>query len=50
MGILEGKELSALLGGLSGYILGRNSKAADTRPPEKEASVANGKVDAETIK
>ena len=25
MGILEGKELSALLGGLSGYILGRAS-------------------------
>lgn len=25
LGILEGKELSALLGGLSGYILGRSS-------------------------
>jgi hypothetical protein len=28
MGILEGKELSALLGGLSGYILGRTSTAS----------------------
>lgn len=28
MGILEGKELAALLGGLSGYILGRGSKPA----------------------
>jgi hypothetical protein len=28
IGILEGKELAALLGGLSGYILGRGSKSA----------------------
>jgi hypothetical protein len=35
LGILEGKELSALLGGLSGYILGRGShgnKSDDARP------------------
>jgi hypothetical protein len=31
IGVLEGKELSALLGGLSGYILGRTS--ADMRRP-----------------
>jgi hypothetical protein len=29
-GILEGKELSALLGGLSGYILGRTSDRPTT--------------------
>ncbi len=36
-GILEGKELSALLGGLSGYILGRSttSKPADTKGPSE---------------
>jgi hypothetical protein len=34
--ILEGKELSALLGGLSGYILGRGSNRPDTpRPPQQ---------------
>ena len=36
-GILEGKELSALLGGLSGYILGRSTttKSAEGKgPPE----------------
>jgi len=35
MGTLEGKELSALLGGLSGYILGRagSSKRSETPPP-----------------
>jgi hypothetical protein len=31
-GILEGKELGALLGGLSGYILGRSSQASSTPP------------------
>ena len=31
IGVLEGKELSALLGGLSGYILGRGNQSA-TRP------------------
>jgi hypothetical protein len=32
-GILEGKELAALLGGLSGYILGRGSVGAGTPTP-----------------
>ncbi|RWA74275.1 MAG: hypothetical protein EOQ29_01185 [Mesorhizobium sp.] len=32
IGVLEGKELSALLGGLSGYILGRNSANQQQRP------------------
>jgi|GEM_PF-942398 len=33
MGTLEGKELSALLGGLSGYILGRAGTKSSTTPP-----------------
>jgi hypothetical protein len=33
MGVLEGKELSALLGGLSGYILGRVTQTRATNPP-----------------
>jgi hypothetical protein len=32
-GVLEGKELSALLGGLSGYILGRVTQPRETSPP-----------------
>jgi hypothetical protein len=32
-GILEGKELAALLGGLSGYILGRNTSTRSAAPP-----------------
>jgi hypothetical protein len=32
VGILEGKELAALLGGLSGYILGRGTAASNDRP------------------
>jgi hypothetical protein len=39
--ILEGKELSALLGGLSGYILGRTgSKAANGSAPASPAGLA----------
>jgi hypothetical protein len=34
--ILEGKELSALLGGLSGYILGRGTGAAEGQPRPAE--------------
>jgi hypothetical protein len=34
MGTLEGKELAALLGGLSGYILGRAAGPRTTPPPE----------------
>jgi presenilin-like A22 family membrane protease len=30
--ILEGKELAALLGGLSGYILGRSTSTTSERP------------------
>lgn len=30
IGILEGKELAALLGGLSGYILGRGTRAGES--------------------
>ncbi len=38
MGTLEGKELSALLGGLSGYILGRTGRATDQKtPPQAES-------------
>lgn len=34
-GILEGKELSALLGGLSGYILGRSTGSKTEKKPEE---------------
>lgn len=34
--ILEGKELSALLGGLSGYILGRSATRASSTTPNQE--------------
>jgi hypothetical protein len=43
--ILEGKELSALLGGLSGYILGRGTaKVAEpvTTPPAAAAAPPQG--------
>ena len=33
-GVLEGKELSALLGGLSGYILGRSSTTKSSAAPD----------------
>lgn len=36
-GVLEGKELSALLGGLSGYILGRSSSAKPSTPAQDGA-------------
>jgi len=36
-GILEGKELSALLGGISGYILGRSSTPSAPKPPPATA-------------
>lgn len=36
-GILEGKELAALLGGLSGYILGRSTQDKPATPPERAA-------------
>jgi hypothetical protein len=37
-GILQDKELAALLGGLSGYILGRGSKDAPAPPPTAQPS------------
>jgi len=37
--ILEGKELAAILGGLSGYILGKFSGAIGTRKEQTEATV-----------
>jgi hypothetical protein len=37
LNILEGKELAALLGGLSGYILGRSNIGAAS-PPRSEAA------------
>lgn len=41
--ILEGKELAALLGGLSGYILGRGSRVQrDTPPPSNRIDPATG--------
>ena len=39
-GILEGKELSALLGGLSGYILGRVTTSGPSTPSEIAASAS----------
>jgi hypothetical protein len=39
IGVLEGKELSALLGGLSGYILGRGAGFGPKTPPDQ-----NGKT------
>jgi hypothetical protein len=42
MGTLEGKELSALLGGLSGYILGRAGTKSSTTPPTEPKQ--NGKT------
>lgn len=38
IGVLEGKELSALLGGLSGYILGRNSANQQQKPAAPPAA------------
>jgi Mg2+ and Co2+ transporter CorA len=42
MGTLEGKELSALLGGLSGYILGRTSTAS-THMEERNPNAAGNR-------
>ena len=43
LNILEGKELSALLGGLSGYILGRsNLGGGDDRDKSGGLSVSDG--------
>jgi hypothetical protein len=39
--ILEGKELSALLGGLSGYILGRGSGVNPTERPQGDPNAQN---------
>ena len=36
IGVLEGKELSALLGGLSGYILGRGNQREVRRPSDQQ--------------
>lgn len=44
MGTLEGKELAALLGGLSGYILGRADSRRERSTPEEES--AGGSVNA----
>lgn len=41
LGILQGKELAALLGGLSGYILGRGSTTPNTPPPRRGGLVQN---------
>jgi hypothetical protein len=40
-GILEGKELSALLGGLSGYILGRSSDPSAATAPRNPSATPN---------
>jgi small-conductance mechanosensitive channel len=40
-GVLEGKELSALLGGLAGYILGRSGSSAPA-PPSQGGSQQQG--------
>ena len=50
MGTLEGKELSALLGGLSGYILGRagttkRSEAPPTDPNQKKTTTDDTKTE-----
>jgi hypothetical protein len=34
--ILDGRELAALLGGLSGYILGRGSRSECAPPPARK--------------
>jgi hypothetical protein len=34
--ILDGRELAALLGGLSGYILGRGSRSERAPPPARK--------------
>lgn len=44
MGVLESKELSALLGGLSGYILGRVSNNAPTATKKKPKGEVNSEV------
>jgi hypothetical protein len=46
MGTLEGKELSALLGGLSGYILGRAGTKRSAAPPTDPKQ--NGKTQGDT--
>lgn len=42
IGVLEGKELSALLGGLSGYILGRGNQQREARPPTDQQKTGTG--------
>ncbi len=54
-GVLEGKELSALLGGIAGYILGKSGTAAPSKtaqkpskegPPAGQGGTENGKEEA----
>lgn len=42
LGILEGKELAAILAGISGYILGRGATVAKDRAAERRADTGDG--------
>jgi hypothetical protein len=44
IGVLEGKELSALLGGLSGYILGRQQVAGTKRSSDDPENIVQGQT------